>query len=93
MIKKFLLKRKKSNALFETKADIKFIATYKKTDLDFDEGKSRKELKAEQEKGDKADAVRIGVLATQIAKSQSVKKEMEQLRELEIGLTNYISLL
>lgn len=95
MIYKFLLNFRKRLALYETRKDIQFIEKFRRNDLDYDIGASRRrmgELMRKEDKRTPDEENEYAIIRVEISRAEAVKKELQDLRELEVQLQQYISL-
>lgn len=89
------LKEHKERALFEVEQDLRYIETFKKDMLDYDEEPARRrmsQLKKKDERTEEEDQELEAVIET-ISESKGVKNEWEKSNQLAKDLRNYISLL
>ncbi len=92
-IRKIKLKGFKKRGLFEVRTDIRFIERHRQHWIKYDEREARKELTKERAKSQDQDTDKINKLSMEIAKHQSTKKELSDLKTLEKDLIAYIDLL
>lgn len=92
---KWNLKRQKERAIFEVAQDIRYIESFKKDMLDYDETKARKRM-SELKKIDNKSEIEEAELDTIIgivSQSKATKNEYEKSKALLIDLENYISII
>ena len=91
--RKLILRNFKKRVLVEIATDIKFIKKHRYAELHYDEQKARNLLVEEKKKEEKADEQKINRISREIAETQAVKKEYEDLNRLLKDTKLYIGLI
>lgn len=91
-LRKIKLKGFKKRALLEVRTDIIFIERYRQDWINFNESEARKDLTKERSKSD-PDNAKINEISMNLAKHESSKKELADLKIMEKDLISYIKLL
>lgn len=94
------LKNQKKRALLEVQTDIRFLEKYKYGELHYDEQKARQQIVETKKKLEKAKEKEvpqleetINRLSREIAETQAIKKEFQDLKRLEKDITTYIKII